>query len=201
MGLIPVKTATENSYIMSKILIIDDDRDLCTLLNRYLTENGFDVTEIYHGGEAIRWVQQNRPDLVLCDLRLEDMDGIDVLKRIKEHYTSLPVIMITAYSDIRTSVNAMRTGALDYLTKPLQPAEILRCIREALEETHKSSPLLPVHENTRTLKAAGIDAEYEMIVETLKKVNFNKSKAARLLHIDRKTLYNKMSQYRELKNL
>src|SRR5882762_3788986 len=120
MGLIPVKPATENSYIMPKILIIDDDRDLCTLLNRYLTENGFDVTEIYHGGEAIRWVEQNRPDLVLCDLRLEDMDGIDVLKRIKERYISLPVIMITAYSDIRTSVNAMRTGALDYLTKPLQ---------------------------------------------------------------------------------
>ncbi|HSC38342.1 MAG TPA: response regulator [Chitinophagaceae bacterium] len=183
---------------MPKILIIDDDRDLCTLLNRYLTENGFDVTEIYHGGEAIRWVEQNRPDLVLCDLRLEDMDGIDVLKRIKERYISLPVIMITAYSDIRTSVNAMRTGALDYLTKPLQPAEILRSIREALEETEKSSPV--PNESGRTLKAAGIDAEYEMIVETLKKVNFNKSKAARLLHIDRKTLYNKMSQYRELKN-
>jgi two-component system response regulator HydG len=92
----------------------------------------------------------------------------------------------------------MRTGALDYLTKPLQPAEILRSIREALEETEKSTPVL--NESGRTLKAAGIDAEYEMIVETLKKVNFNKSKAARLLHIDRKTLYNKMSQYRELKN-
>ena len=117
---------------MSKILIIDDDHDMCTLLNRFLSQHGFEVTEFYTGRKAIQYLEQNKPDLVLCDVRLEDMDGIEVLKTIKGFYTDLPVIMITAYSDIRTSVTAMRMGAIDYLTKPLLPKEILLSIREAL---------------------------------------------------------------------
>jgi len=124
---------------MSKILIIDDDRDMCALLNRYLTQNGFEVAEFYNGKKAIQYLEKNKPDLVLCDVRLEDMDGIEVLKKIMELYPGMPVIMITAYSDIRTSVNAMRMGALDYLTKPLLPKEILLSIREALQEPGKPS--------------------------------------------------------------
>lgn len=122
---------------MPRILIIDDDRDMCSLLNRYLTQNGFDVTEIYSGKKAIQYLEKEKPGLVLCDVRLDDMDGIDVLKKGRELYPDLPVIMITAYSDIRTSVNAMRMGALDYLTKPLLPKEILLSIRQALEQSGK----------------------------------------------------------------
>ncbi len=122
---------------MSRILIIDDDRDRCSLLNRYLTQNGFEVTEIYSGKKAIQYLEKEKPGLVLCDVRLDDMDGIDVLKKSKELYPDLPVIMITAYSDIRTSVSAMRMGALDYLTKPLLPKEILLSIRQALEPSEK----------------------------------------------------------------
>lgn len=124
---------------MSRILIIDDDRDMCALLNRYLTQNGFEVAEIYNGKKAIQHLEGNQPDLVLCDIRLDDMDGIDVLKKIMEMYPGMPVIMITAYSDIRTSVNAMRMGALDYLTKPLLPKEILLSIREALKNREKQA--------------------------------------------------------------
>jgi len=122
---------------MSKILIIDDDRDMCALLNRYLTQNGFEVTEIYNGKKALQYLEKSKPDLVLCDVRLEDMDGIDILRKSKELYPDLPVIMITGYSDIRTSVNAMRIGALDYLTKPLLPKEILLSIKQALNEPQK----------------------------------------------------------------
>ena len=122
---------------MPRILIIDDDRDMCSLLNRYLTQNSFEVAEVYSGKKAIQYFEKEKPDLVLCDVRLDDMDGIDVLKKIKDQDPDLPVIMITAYSDIRTSVSAMRMGALDYLTKPLLPKEILLSIRQALEQTGK----------------------------------------------------------------
>ena len=125
---------------MPRILIIDDDRDMCSLLNRYLTQNGFDVTEIYNGRKALQYFEKNKPEVVLCDVRLDDMDGIDVLKRTRELHPDLPVIMITGYSDIRTSVSAMRMGALDYLTKPLLPKEILLSIRQALDQPERKTP-------------------------------------------------------------
>ncbi len=124
---------------MPRILIIDDDRDMCSLLNRYLTQSGFEVTELYNGKKAVQHLEKNKPDLVLCDVRLDDMDGIEVLKKARELHPDLPVIMITGYSDIRSSVNAMRMGALDYLTKPLLPKEILFSIRQALEQPEKKA--------------------------------------------------------------
>jgi two-component system response regulator HydG len=118
---------------MKKILVADDDVDICTLLSRYLTKKGFDVSTSYTGTQAIDMVKKTRFDLVLCDFRLGDMEGSEVLQRIKDLYPEVPVIIITGYSDIKVAVNVMKLGAFDYVTKPLLPDEILHTINRAIE--------------------------------------------------------------------
>src|ERR1035437_976219 len=118
---------------MSKLLIIEDDIDMSQLLKRFLTKNGYEVELVLNGNKGIAAFTANRPDLVLCDFRLGDIDGIEVLKKLKDIEPTTPVIIMTGYSDIRTAVNVMKMGAFDYLTKPLLPDETLQLIKRALE--------------------------------------------------------------------
>jgi len=117
---------------MAKILIIDDEKDLCLVLNRFLSKHGYEVIEANKGRKAIELLSEEKPDLILCDFKLEDMDGSSVLKAIKDINPEIPVIIITGYSNIKTAVEVMRLGAIDYVTKPLIPDEILMTIRKAL---------------------------------------------------------------------
>ena len=118
---------------MQTILIIDDDRDICLLLKRFLTRHNYDVIEAYSGKKALELLEETEPALVMCDFRLEDMEGNTILGKIKEKYLHLPVIIMTGYSDIKIAVEVMKMGAFDYITKPLFPDEILVTIKKALE--------------------------------------------------------------------
>jgi len=119
---------------MQTILIIDDDRDMCLLLKRFLTRHQYEVLEAYNGKKALEILETTEPALVMCDFRLEDMEGNVLLGKIKEIYPHIPVIIITGYSDIKIAVEVMKMGAYDYITKPLFPDEILVTIKKALEE-------------------------------------------------------------------
>jgi len=118
---------------MKKILVIDDDRDICLLLNRFLSRRGYEVTEMYTGKKALAYLESAQPDLIMCDYRLEDMDASALLPGIKARYPQMPVIIITGYSDMRTAVRVMKMGAYDYITKPLLPDEIIFTIQQAIE--------------------------------------------------------------------
>lgn len=118
---------------MQTILIVDDDRDICLLLKRFLTRHGYEVLEAYSGKKALELLDETQPDLVMCDFRLEDMEGNTLLGKIKERYLHVPVIIMTGYSDIKIAVEVMKMGAFDYITKPLFPDEILVTIKKALE--------------------------------------------------------------------
>lgn len=118
---------------MQSIFIIDDDRDMVLLLKRFLTRHNYDVLEAYSGKKALEILEETEPSLVMCDFRLEDMEGNVLLGKIKERYPHLPVIIITGYSDIKIAVEVMKMGAYDYITKPLFPDEILVTIKKALE--------------------------------------------------------------------
>jgi two-component system response regulator HydG len=131
---------------MQKILIIDDDRDMCLLLKRFLTRHGFEVLEAYSGKKALELLESVEPSLVMCDFRLEDMEGNVLLAKVKEIYPQVPVIIITGYSDIKIAVEVMKMGAYDYITKPLFPDEILVTIRKALEAA-SSQDTGAVHES------------------------------------------------------
>ncbi|WP_276132009.1 sigma-54-dependent transcriptional regulator [Polluticoccus soli] len=144
---------------MTKILVIDDDNDMCMLLNRFLTRNGYEVTGVNSGNGAIEWMKKHQPGLVLCDFRLEDMTGVDLLGKIKEMHPGAPVIIITGYSDVKDAVEVMKLGAYDYVTKPLFPDEILLTIKKALSESpEEQSPAkayTPASGGAATTSSAG----------------------------------------------
>ncbi len=121
---------------MKKILIIDDEVNVSLLLSKFLTRNGFDVTSAATGTGGMELLKNIGFDLVLCDFRLEDTDGREMLKNIKSQYPKTGVIIITGYSDIKMAVELIKMGAYDYITKPLYPDEILNTINKAFETHH-----------------------------------------------------------------
>ncbi len=115
------------------ILIIDDDVDICVLLQKYLTKKGFTVNTTYSASKALTAMKESNYDVVFCDYRLGDKDGKEVLEEIKDAYPLTEVIIITAYSDIKTAVNLIKSGAFDYLCKPLVPDELINITNKALQ--------------------------------------------------------------------
>lgn len=118
---------------MRRILIIDDDLDMCTLLSSFLRRRGFETEIAYAGNSGINKFKEKPFDIVLCDFRLGDKEGTQVLKEIKSINPAAIVIIITGYSDIKTAVDIIKQGAFDYITKPLIPDEVLSVINNALE--------------------------------------------------------------------
>lgn len=118
---------------MKKILIIDDEINIGLLLSKFLTRNSFEVSIATSGSSAMDYLAKEPYDLVLCDYRLEDTDGKEMLVKIKESYPTTGVIIITGYSDIKLAVELIKLGAYDYITKPLYPDEILNTINKAIE--------------------------------------------------------------------
>jgi two-component system response regulator HydG len=118
---------------MKKILIIDDEVNVAVLLSKFLTRNGFDVSTASSGNSGIEYLKNEEFDLVLCDYRLEDTDGREMLRKIKTLYPDTGVIIITGYSDIKMAVELIKMGAYDYISKPLYPDEILNTITKAIE--------------------------------------------------------------------
>lgn len=116
----------------SKILVIDDDTAFCVMLKTFLQKKGFDVTNAFNGQEAEEEINKQIFDVVLTDLRLPDSDGLKILKLVKETSLDTQVILMTGYTDIKTAVDAIKTGAFDYVGKPINPDEILHTIGQAL---------------------------------------------------------------------
>ncbi len=123
------------------ILIIDDDIDLGGLLSRYLVKNGF-VTDIAHTGKkGIAQFKEKKYDAVICDYRLGDMEGKDVMAALKEHDPEVSILIITGYSDIKTAVEVIKMGAFDYITKPLVPDEVMSVLNKMLAKKHGHQPV------------------------------------------------------------
>ena len=121
-----------------KILIVDDEISIGLLLCKFLTKNGFEVSNVTTGRTVLQILEKERFDLVLCDYRLDDTDGKEILIHIKENYPATAVIIITGYSDIKLAVELIKLGAYDYIVKPLYPDEILNIINKALEAQEDS---------------------------------------------------------------
>ena len=118
---------------MAKILVIDDSLDICQLLDRFLTKKGHQVHTAISGVNGLELVKKHNFDVVFCDFKLREMDGRDVLKKVKELSPSSCVVIITGYADVKIAVEVIKNGALDYLTKPLIPDEILLLIDRAIQ--------------------------------------------------------------------
>lgn len=122
----------------AKILIIDDDVDICTLLKRFLERKGFEVITAFNGIDGVEKARVEKVDLVLTDFRLPDKNGLSIIKEIRSSDLSLPIIVITGYSDVKQAVKSIQLGAYEYVTKPIYPEEILDKIEEALLANKRS---------------------------------------------------------------
>src|ERR1044072_6171238 len=117
---------------MYKILVIDDDIVICNLLEKFLSKKGYDIKTAFTASNAFTLIEQGNFDVVLSDFRLENTDGKQILKKVKEKSPSTQVIIITGYSDVKIAVDVIKHGAFDYITKPFIPDEILLLIDKAL---------------------------------------------------------------------
>jgi len=117
---------------MTKVLIIDDNKNMQIILQNLLADEGYEVIHAYTGKDGLKAVMEESPDLVLLDIRLPEMNGIDILQQITKLEKEILVIMITAYGDVETAVETMKLGAYDYITKPFINEELKLVIRKAL---------------------------------------------------------------------
>lgn len=117
------------------ILLVDDDASLLKLLGMRLESRGFRVTTAESGRQALDRLNEPRPDLVLSDLRMDEMDGLELFHEIQRQAPGLPVIILTAHGSIPEAVNATRQGVFSFLTKPIDREELFAAIDEALSQT------------------------------------------------------------------
>ncbi len=118
---------------MPSILVIDDDVSICQTLELYLEEEGYIVDTAQNGTEGLNKYVSNPADVVILDIRLPDVDGFSVLEDLREENENVKVIMITAFHDMETTINAMKGGAFDYIHKPVNVDELDMAIKKALK--------------------------------------------------------------------
>ena len=135
----------------SSILIVEDDLTFATMLKTWLTKKGFEVDTASNNVRARKRLEARTYDLVLSDLRLPDQDGIFLLSWMREQNHFMPLIIMTNYADIQSAVQAMKQGASDYVSKPIQPDILLKKIEEALK-TSEAAPSPSASSSTKNRK-------------------------------------------------
>jgi two-component system KDP operon response regulator KdpE len=119
-------------------MIVEDEKSIAGFIKAILNSNGYDAMVAQSGSEALTMISSHCPDLVILDLGLPDMDGMEIITRVRS-WTQLPIIVVSARGNEQDKVSALETGADDYITKPFGAAELLARIRVALRHTHNSS--------------------------------------------------------------
>jgi two-component system, OmpR family, KDP operon response regulator KdpE len=140
---------------MAKVLVVDDDPSLLKAMRIGLTARGDDVVTAHTGAEAINQVALSGPDLVILDLGLPDLDGVEVCRRIRS-FSEVPIVVLSAYGDERRKVEALDSGADDFVTKPFGMAELEARLRVALRH---SSARADGAEPARTLQVGDLDID------------------------------------------
>jgi two-component system, NtrC family, response regulator HydG len=117
------------------VLIVDDEASARKALKTLLEGEGFEVTMAGSGADALVQIAESVPDVVVTDLRMADIDGLELLRRLRVSHADLPIIMVTGHGALETAVEAMREGAADYLLKPIQVEELIIVLERVLEHT------------------------------------------------------------------
>lgn len=117
-----------------RILVVDDEMIVCESCKRILEEEGYEMETALSGKEAFEKMKANPFDIVITDLKMPEIDGMEVLKRFRKEYPDATVIMVTGFSTVETAVEAMKLGAFDYIPKPFTPDEVSIVVRKAIEQ-------------------------------------------------------------------
>jgi DNA-binding NtrC family response regulator len=121
-----------------RVLLIDDEVGYVNVLSNRLSKRGFEVGKANSGSEALQCLRQQDYDVAVLDLKMEDMDGIEILKILKKMVPELVVIMLTGHGSAEAAHEGIKEGAYDYLTKPCELADLVEKIREAYGQREKS---------------------------------------------------------------
>jgi DNA-binding NtrC family response regulator len=164
----------------AKILIVDDEKDICMALNILLTKEGYAVTEAYNGEQALDRIRQENFDVVITDIKMEKMDGFEVLDQAQKMSPETAVIMMTAFASVVSAVEAMRAGAADYITKPFINDEIRLTIRRILQsrDLQRENQILRQELSQRRdafVNIIGSSAPMQKVFSVMEKVIPNKS--------------------------
>src|SRR5215831_19548215 len=120
----------KNNHKTARILIVDDDAGQRSLLDSFLRGQGFETFVVDSGEKALETLRSQTVSMMISDVRMPGMTGLETLRRAREEHAVLPVLLVTAYADIREAVGAMRDGALNYLAKPIDLDELLATVRQ-----------------------------------------------------------------------
>ena len=121
-----------------RLLIVDDEVNLCKGCQRIFEDEGYTMEAAYTGEEGLKKATKEMYDAVLVDLKMPDMNGIDLIKQLKVYRPEVPIIMITGYASVPTAVEAMKCGADDYIPKPFNPDEIVEAVKKAIGKVAKA---------------------------------------------------------------
>ena len=121
-----------------RIPIIDDEEVVCRSCERFLKEEGYDVRTAYNGRDGIILIEENNYDIVITDLKMPGMSGMEILEYVKDKYPDIQVIMITGYSTAANAEESVKKGAADYIQKPFAPSELLSVVIETSKKIRKT---------------------------------------------------------------
>ena len=145
--------------VRGKVLIVEDDRAICNFMRRVLEANGYESIAVGTGREAISMLTSHCPDVVILDLGLPDMDGMEVLEQLRT-WSLMPVVVVSARTDEREKVRALDAGADDYITKPFGTSELLARLRTAIRHTRTTNGNATIAKENR-FTARGLVIDYD----------------------------------------
>jgi two-component system phosphate regulon response regulator PhoB len=145
--------------LKKKILVIEDDRDISELITYNLEREGYDIACLYDGGQAVDLVRKRKPELIILDLMLPEVDGIEICRMLKSDATTkhIPIIMLTAKGEEADVVVGLQMGADDYITKPFSPKVLIARIKAIVRRTADLQVSSSSTENVRTFGDLNID--------------------------------------------
>jgi phosphate regulon transcriptional regulator PhoB len=154
--------------MLAKVLVIDDEKDIVSLLRYHLEKSGFQCLEGMDGSAALRLVREHHPDLLILDLMLPGMDGLEICRQLRQDITTarLPILMLTAKAEEVDRVVGLEVGADDYVVKPFSPRELVARVRAILRRAHEPVELsakrigeLEVDESRHSVAVQGTPVE------------------------------------------
>jgi len=173
-----------------KILVVDDEKRMLRVLRLGLGTAGYQVTTASDGDEALEKLLEFPFDLVVTDVKMANMSGVELIYEIERLGMKIPVVVMTAFADVETAVKVFKHGAYDFIQKPFTLEELEHTIRQTLK---RSAPV--ESPAVGSLQESVEEKEKEMIVKAFRKSADNKALAAKLLNISERTLWYKVKKY------
>jgi len=117
-----------------RILIVDDEANMCSIIQEILEDEGYEVRVAENGNEALQTIQKVTPDLIITDINMPCMGGLELLRKVKSLHPNVQFIIMTAFGELETYLNAMSNGAFDYITKPINIEMLKLMVAKVLEQ-------------------------------------------------------------------